>query len=75
MPPDRILNELEILRRNIQEMQAQLQSAYVRIGELTADLQDTRRQKSDAQMLHEDKIFDQQLNPVAYIGEVKDESF
>ena len=75
MPPDRILNELEILRRNIQEMQAQLQSAYVRIGELTADLQDTRRQKSDAQLLHADTIFDQQLNPVAYIGEVKDESF
>ena len=37
---DRIIKELDVLRKNIQELQGALQHAYIRIGELTKDLHD-----------------------------------
>lgn len=44
-PPqgDRIISELEALRKNIAELQEALQHAYIRIGELTSDLYEFRK--------------------------------
>lgn len=56
---DRIIKELDVLRKNIQELQGALQHAYIRIGELTNDLHDLqgRRTKTDEQLEHESKVF------------------
>jgi hypothetical protein len=44
---DRIIKELDVLRKNILELQKQLQQSYVRIGELTEDLHELRKQTKD----------------------------
>jgi len=45
MSPNQHISEMEAMKRNIHDMQKQLQLAYQRIGQLTCELDDMRRYK------------------------------
>jgi hypothetical protein len=58
-----MIQELDVLKKNISDLQRQLQDAYTRIGQLNDLIYDQRRVKSDEQLAHEDKIFNTQIHP------------
>ena len=58
----RMIQELDVLQKNIQDLQKQLMQAYTRIGELTNEIHENTRTKTDEQLDHENKIFNNHIH-------------
>ena len=54
MTTEKIINELGVLRKNIQDLQRQLQAAYQRIGTLSEQLYDDQKTKTESEKMQDE---------------------
>ena len=54
----KVVKELNILEKNINELQKSLQNAYIRIGELNDELHQLRQEQTNDKFKRESKVFE-----------------